>query len=47
MTLEEYLSDPNKLTVLSVATISYNMGFSVKNGVHLFLYMKTLYNLGT
>ena len=27
--------------------MSYNMGLSVKNGVHLFLYMKSIYNLGT
>ena len=25
----------------------YSIGLSVKNGVHLFLYMKTIVNLGT
>lgn len=26
---------------------TYNQSFSVKNGVHLFLYTKSIYNLGT
>ena len=47
ISLEEYLEDPNKLNLVCNGVISYSLGLSVKNGVHLFLYMKSIYNLGT
>lgn len=46
MTYEKYLRDPNILTLSSNAMVTYDAGFSVKNGVHLFLYSKTIFNLG-
>lgn len=27
--------------------VTYDAGYSVKNGVHIFLYTKTIFNLGT
>lgn len=43
---ENYLMDPNVLTLISNAMVTYDAGFSVKNGVHIFLYSKTIFNLG-
>lgn len=47
ITLEDYMRDPNILTLVSNAVLFNNLGLSVKNGVHLYLYMKALLNLGT
>ena len=47
LTYEDYLKDPNIVSVVSTGFMSYDVGFSVKNGVHFFLYMKTIFNLGT
>ena len=44
---KEYLEDPNKLSLVCTAYVNYDAAFSIKNGVHWFLYMKTLFNLGT
>jgi acyl-CoA oxidase len=33
--------------MVCTAYVNYNAAFSIKNGVHWFLYMKTLFNLGT
>jgi acyl-CoA oxidase len=46
LTYEKYLEDPNILTLVSNAMVTYDAGFSVKNGVHIFLYTKTIFNLG-
>ncbi len=46
LSYDQYLADPNVLTLISNAMVTYDAGFSIKNGVHLFLYTKTLYNLG-
>jgi hypothetical protein len=43
---DQYLADPNILSLLSNAMVTYDAGLSIKNGVHLFLYLKTIYNLG-
>jgi hypothetical protein len=31
---------------MSNAMATYDAGFSIKNGVHIFLYSKTIFNLG-
>lgn len=41
------MEDPNKLSLVSSGYVLYDAGLSIKNGVHLFLYMKTIFNLGT
>ncbi len=45
-TYQQYLGDPNILTLMSNAMATYDAGFSIKNGVHIFLYSKTIFNLG-
>jgi len=47
MTYEKYLEDPNKLTLISSVFVNYDYGYSVKSGVHIFLYTRALANLGT
>lgn len=44
---DRYLEDPNILSLVSHAMVAYDAGFSIKNGVHIFLYLKTIFNLGT
>lgn len=46
LSYEKYLQDTNILTLLSNAMVTYDHGFSIKNGVHIFLYTKTIFNLG-
>jgi hypothetical protein len=46
LSYDQYLADPNILSLLSNAMVTYDAGLSIKNGVHLFLYLKTIYNLG-
>ena len=47
LSFEEYKKDPNAFTQIISTIASYNLGLSIKNGVHFFLYAKTLMNLGT
>ena len=47
MTYEKYLEDPNKLTLMCSAFVNYDYGYSVKSGVHIYLYSRALANLGT
>ena len=44
---EKYLEDPNKLSLVSSAYVSYDYGYSVKSGVHFYLYTRAVINLGT
>lgn len=44
---ESYLKDPNKISLLSSAFVSYDYGYSIKSGVHFFLYTRAIINLGT
>ena len=41
------MKDPNVVSLISTGFMVFDLGFSVKNGVHYFLYMKTIFNLGT
>lgn len=47
MSYEQYLANPNYLSLICSAYVNYDYGYSVKSGVHFFLYLKALYNLGT
>lgn len=47
LSYDEYLQDPNKFSMVTSAYVNYDAAFSIKNGVHWFLYMKTIFNLGT
>ena len=47
LTYEDSLKDPNMVSLVSTGFMAYDVGLSVKNGVHLFLYTKTIFNLGT
>lgn len=42
-----FLSDPNIVTITSVAMYSFDPAVCVKFGVHFSLYTKTILNLGT
>lgn len=46
MTYDEYLADTNRLSLISNGAVTYDHGFSIKNGVHIFLYTKNIFNLG-
>lgn len=46
LSYDKYLEDPNIMSLLCNAMVTYDAGFSIKNGVHLFLYTKTIFNLG-
>ena len=47
ISFDDYLANPNIVSLLSNAMVMYNAGFSIKNGVHIFLYLKAIFNLGT
>jgi acyl-CoA oxidase len=41
------MKDPNIVSVASSGFSAFDHGLSIKHGVHVFLYMKTIFNLGT
>ncbi len=43
----QYLLDPNKVSLISSAYVTYDYGYSIKSGVHFFLYTRAVINLGT
>jgi len=47
MSYDTYVQDPNKLTLICSAFVNYDYGYSVKSGVHIYLYTRALANLGT
>ncbi|CAD8063787.1 unnamed protein product [Paramecium primaurelia] len=47
VTYDMFLSDPNIVTITSVAMYSFDPAVCVKFGVHFSLYTKTILNLGT
>lgn len=46
-TIEETDEDPNPASLYSNSLVFYDLGFSVRSGVHYFLYSKAIKLLGT
>lgn len=46
-TNEETDNDPNPASLYSNSLVFYDLGFSVRSGVHYFLYLKSIRLLGT
>ena len=42
-----FSTNPNAFSLATNGYVTYDPAFSVKHGVHLFLYTKTVHNLGT